>query len=212
MNSIHFSVITLAASLVGCQGAKPPCAGWEPTAQTIVAGGRAELPIPATARAALVNVTSGAGIEAWREGDDVIVRANYVAGEDSLTLTCDSGAITVPITVEPLAFEPLVEWEPSATTGPAGREYFAWWMADGGENALYLYGGFVYEPKQFTPSQELWRFDLGTKVWTTVAQTGEPPPPGGASRRAASPVSGITTAARCSTRTVRSIRRPCCAR
>lgn len=52
-------------------------------------------------------------------------------------------------------------------------------MDPSGARALYLYGGFVYEPRQFTPSSETWRLDLTTLEWSMLANGGTPPPPGG---------------------------------
>lgn len=60
---------------------------------------------------------------------------------------------------------------------PGGREYFAWWLADD-ERALYLYGGFSYVPRQFTPTTTLFRFDLATSLWSSVPLEGEAPGPG----------------------------------
>lgn len=43
-------------------------------------------------------------------------------------------------------------------------------------NTLYIYGGYLYRPQQFTITQDLWKLDLQTKTWTQVESQGDAPP------------------------------------
>lgn len=172
--------LSLALLALGCSAppALGPCGGASaPDALSLVAGGRASIPLDGTL-AGRVTAVSGTGVEAVLAAQSVTVRAGYAPGPASITLSCADGALTVRATIEALRFEPLARWS-AGPTAPAAREYFAWWMDPAGGRALYLYGGFVYEPVQFTPSTEMWRFDLTSLSWSAVTQTGTLPPPGG---------------------------------
>jgi hypothetical protein len=189
------ALFSLAAS-IGC-GAPPvvpvpaTCGGaLAPDAVTLVAGGRARIPLGAVLADEVRSITTTGGVTAIRSEGEVIVRADYETATATLTLACDEGALEVPLTIEAVRFEPLLAWDGADASSPAAREYFAWWINPADDDAVYLYGGFVYEPVQFTPSSELWRLDLTSLAWSTVAQNGTAPAPGG--RVAASSTSGTT--------------------
>lgn len=173
--------------LAACADPGPPlvptppatCGGARLAPLTLVAGGRADIVLDAALSAELVAVTATSGVEVWRDADRVIVRAGYTEASATITAACTHGRIEVPVAVEALSMRALLRWDESSLDAPPAREYFAWWMDPRGERSLYLYGGFVYRPVQFTPSTDAFRLDLRTLVWSRVTTSGEAPPPGG---------------------------------
>lgn len=113
------------------------------------------------------------------DSTEIVVRATYEEGAAALRVTCsDSSSGTVPVVVTPIAFHNLATWTGSA--GPIGREYFSWWQDASAPGTLWLFGGFVYEPTQFTPNSELWSFDVESAQWTAHGiLDGAPTTPGG---------------------------------
>lgn len=124
---------------------------------------------------------SGEGMSVTVGAADVSLRAPLGAGVHTLSLRCAQSERTVEVSVIALAFSSVASWEPDDRAGlPAGREYFAWWKSPvPNDAAVYLYGGFAYEPTQFTPTSELFRFDLSASTWTSMAQHGDRPLHGG---------------------------------
>jgi hypothetical protein len=107
----------------------------------------------------------------------VAIRAPYVAsadGEVALRLGCGQ---TIPIELRPLTWTRLAEWVEGK--GANAREYGAWWLDPEGTGALVVFGGFHYFPKQFTPSNDAWRFDFATAAWSPLAGDALPTLPGG---------------------------------
>lgn len=92
-----------------------------------------------------------------------------------LAVDCDGSTVfgTFDFTIAPLLWTRAAEWTGSG--GPTAREYFSMFLDPNDANRLYVHGGFVYVPQQFTPSDELWSLDLSTKTWSTVAQSGAKP-------------------------------------
>lgn len=173
-----FSCVILAACGTPAPPPPPPaCAGASFDPITLAAGGRAELALDAALAAELTEVTASPGVTAWRDGDKIVVRAGYEASSATLTATCTTGTLSVPVTVEALSMTPLLAWDASNPDAPPAREYFAWWP--GQDRAIYLYGGFVFQPTQFTPSTEAYRFDLVTNAWSRLTTNGDLPAPGG---------------------------------
>ena len=125
---------------------------------------------------ALVKLPPGASVEVEhpqarvvRDDDEgVWLRAPFDVGEHPLRVTCAGGEARVTLRVTALTFEPLLAWEGE----PQGREYFSWWSDDSSDR-LFLYGGFVYEPAQFTPNQDLFALDLTRRTWSQVDLVGE---------------------------------------
>jgi hypothetical protein len=118
-----------------------------------------------------------ASIEATR----IVLRAPYGEGPRTARFVCATGTATASVDVQPLRWSSVAEWTGNEAEGvPGGREYFAWWLSpSAGEQALYMYGGFAFEPRQFTPRSDLYRFDRRSNVWSQVTQTGPLPAPGG---------------------------------
>ncbi len=171
------SLVLLGACDAPAPPTPPPvCGGVTLSPLRLAAGGRAEVVLDAALTAELTDVRAE-GVEVFREEDRLIVRAGYEAGTHGVTATCSTGTLTFEVTVDAIAMEPLASWTASDTEAPPGREYFAWWIDGDGDVALY--GGFVYQPRQFTPSSDAFRFDLETLTWSRLTVGGALPPPGG---------------------------------
>lgn len=123
---------------------------------------------------------SGAGWQAVLDGDRVTVRAAYAAAPKAdLVVTWPAHEVTLPLTLRPLTWRALPSW--AAGEGPAGREYFTFWVDPDDADTAWLYGGFHYRPEQFTPGNDLWRLDLVEETWTAVDAGDDAPARGGAS-------------------------------
>lgn len=111
------------------------------------------------------------------ENDELRVTLPYGVDTSRLVLGVDCNGATAfstfDFTVEPLQWSRAAEWTGSA--GPTAREYFSMWLDPNDSNRIYLHGGFVYVPQQFTPSDELWSLDIAAKTWRSVAQSGAKP-------------------------------------
>lgn len=170
-------LLLAALALAACSPPPPPpvCGGVTLPPISLAAGGRAELVLDEALTAELVELAAP-GVTTFREGDVLVVRAGYEAGTHTLTATCTTGVVTTSIDVAPLSMTLLAQWDAATSGAPGGREYFAWWADD---TSVYLYGGFVFVPRQFTPSTEAFRFDLASSTWSPLTAAGTPPPPGG---------------------------------
>lgn len=99
--------------------------------------------------------------------DADLVRAPYEPGAYPVEVRAACGETsTRTVTVEALAFGEPIEW----TVGPDAREHPAMWIDPAEPDALYLFGGFSFAPRQFTVVDDLWRFDLNTEAWTEIGQ------------------------------------------
>ncbi len=183
------SAVALAAFALMCsaaceeQPAPAPsgvCAG---ATEQATAGGLLELP-----RGDVESVVDG-DVRAWLDDEVLAVRAPADPGQHELEVVCPTGRATVRLDVETPRFSPVAQWSPEEDPGtPGGREYFATWMGVDDDRGIYVYGGFVFEPQQFTPNHDLFRFDLLTEAWQSVpvsSTSGELPFPGGRIARGA---------------------------
>ncbi len=85
-------------------------------------------------------------------------------------------------TVEIVTRRPRWSAQPSWTPGddgPPGREYFAFWRDPDDEDTAFVFGGFHYEPVQFTIANDLWSYNLNTGGWNELENTGAPLQAGG---------------------------------
>lgn len=140
-----------------------------------------EVPDDLTVRAgALVpfaaSEVGGSAVELSWPGSFVVlgpdeVRAPYDPGTYAVDVRAACGDETQrTITVEALAFGAPIEW----TVGPDAREHPAMWIDPAEPDALYLFGGFSFVPRQFTVVDDLWRFDLNAESWTQLDNGGAP--------------------------------------
>lgn len=167
--SVLLSFLVVACSTSEVTPILVPCrSSTSPSEITLRAGARVRI-----AREAVTNDTDATfeAIGPVRVFDDatsagqLVVRSTYEDADAAIRVTCsDATTFDVPVVTAPVEFSNLATW--SGDDGPTGREYFAMWQDRSQASRLWLYGGFVYYPQQFTPNAELWSFDLTTAVWT----------------------------------------------
>ena len=118
----------------------------------------------------LVSMEAPAG---WSVPAPGLLRASYDADPTNVavTVTCEGGSASASIILEPRAWK----WQLLSEDGPAAREHTVMWIDTSDPDSLYLYGGYLYEPVQFTASFDMWRLDLSTNEWTEVQQEGDVP-------------------------------------
>lgn len=122
------------------------------------------------------------GVDAELEGEGVpstlrlVVHASAEPGEVVVRADCDGASGTLGFQVEGARprWDAFPSWTPG-TGGPPGREYFNMWLDDTDPGRLFVFGGFHYEPVQFTVAWDLWSLDLGAEAWTALTPAGEPP-------------------------------------
>jgi hypothetical protein len=151
-------------------------------------GARTRLPVTVGADVgSVVVVSAAAGLRAALSptGDELVLEAAYGTGGQTLPValeaSCGDAAapLEVVTTVRGIDFAPVLEWS-SADAGPPGREYGTMWIDAEDPDRLLVFGGFHYQPEQFTPSADLWEYDLAGNAWTELTPTGAVPMmPGG---------------------------------
>jgi hypothetical protein len=123
-------------------------------------------------------VFEGDGLTVVAEEARLLVYPSYGATSGTLRVRCGAATFEAPVTIEPLAWSPVASWDP-ATSGPPAREYGAWWIDEAAPRGLFVFGGFHYFPRQFTPAWDLWFYDFAAASWTEVPSTDPPMAPGG---------------------------------
>ncbi|MBX7114229.1 MAG: hypothetical protein K1X64_07820 [Myxococcaceae bacterium] len=93
-----------------------------------------------------------------------------------LSLTCpeQTATQTLPVTVRALSWSRATEWT-EGVDGPPGREYGSMWVDDTAPDTLWVYGGFHYQPQQFTPGKDLWALNLLDGKWQQLMPSGPAP-------------------------------------
>ncbi len=94
----------------------------------------------------------------------------------SFELTCGEESRTTELAVEvrPLRWSAAVAWTPKQN-GPTAREHPALWFDEQNPDHLYLFGGYLFEPSQYTVGWDLWRLDLATGTWSELQANGAAP-------------------------------------
>lgn len=160
--------------------ALPSCGIEAPAGLEVVGGGLGRLEAVAVGGVGAVEARAPEGWGAWSEGGSgVLLRAPYVGGEGSLAWSLDCGDGTGAVAETALTVRAVSwsrRWSLSGGDGPAEREHPTVWIHPEDPDGLYLFGGYLYRPRQFTPADDLWRFDLASGRWEAVAQEGERPP------------------------------------
>lgn len=160
------------------------CAPEWPERVTVSAGGRVTLPVTAAGLRADDAALEPSGVTLVQVGDRVALRAPAELRDGtpaSLTVRCAATARTIAVELRALAFQKLAGWE--ETTGAPAREYGAFWLDEESSGGLVVFGGYHYVPKQFTPSNDAWRFDFATNAWSPLASAGAPTRPGARAAR-----------------------------
>ncbi len=139
-------------------------------------GSRLDVDLDPQVMASLSRVSGTEGLETTLRETGLSIRVGYDRLDASLTIERDAcEPLTLPVQISPLEWGLLASWDPAVDHGPPAREYGAWSLAHfGGRYGLFVIGGFHYRPRQFTPSNDVWFFDLEAKAWREVDSTGAP--------------------------------------
>lgn len=124
----------------------------------------------------------GQMLTAQLDADDpsrVHVRAHYEAGTHVLELDLEcmrdglSATRLINVEVAALQVDYVEDW--GDDNGPVRREHAPLLFHPDDPNALYMYGGLAYRPRQFTVLTDFWRFDRDTLTWSSIEVKGTPP-------------------------------------
>jgi hypothetical protein len=135
-------------------------------------GGRIDVDV-ATDPGALYAIHAPPG---WRVVDRRIEPPYGVSGRFPVTATatCADGSVgqgALDVDVRRLRFA-SIQW--SAGDGPAEREHPLLFLDAEDPDRMFLFGGFLFEPRQFTIAADLWAFDLAAETWTAVTSSNAP--------------------------------------
>lgn len=150
----------------------------------LVEGGTSSFTVEVDGPVAQLSVADGFVGRVVLEQSDLAIRPDYGTGETTqavtLSYTCDGRAETqvVELPVRAITWRPLPAWV-EGDDGPLNREYGAMWIDPADPDAFFAFGGFHYRPSQFTPANELWRYDLAAEQWSQVEAMDAPYRPGG---------------------------------
>lgn len=156
------------------------CSALKVPASLELGEGRSQrIALPSGTDTSSFRVDGQGGADGWIESKEgnasLVLRAGYGDEAATVKLNCGAnGSTTVAITRKKIVWTKLSEWK-GGTDGPLGREYFTFWQDQGNPNRLFVFTGFHYVPKQYTPSNDLWSFELATKQWTELKPTGTMP-------------------------------------
>lgn len=124
-----------------------------------------------------ITALAGEGVATWARGESWVGRTGYEADAATLTaqVSCASGveAVTIALSAAAPEVEVIKGW---GAAGPEGREHATLWADEADPDGLYMYGGYGFEPSQFTILTDLWRLDLKAGTWAQQAATGDAPP------------------------------------
>lgn len=161
-----------------------PC-GWKATAPASVRlGASIAVPLGATRSDMTFTVSQVDDGVARVDGGVLEVTAPFDSFGSSvavqLEVLCagkrETGRVEVPIERQVKWAQPIT-W--AAAAGPSEREHPSLFIDDAAPDALWLFGGFTFEPRQFTVVNDLWRLDLVTNQWALVDTTNAPMVAGG---------------------------------
>lgn len=108
-----------------------------------------------------------------KEPNRLVLRTDYSPETKQtvvLLVSCgnDTSKVSIDIEVKPVVWSSVPSWKPG-DTGPLEREHPRVWWDASSPDTLWLWGGLVFVPKQFTPSYDLWKLDVPSGKWTKVA-------------------------------------------
>jgi len=118
-----------------------------------------------------VQAPEGWRVELNEAGLDLVVGYTVQTATVSVSTVCANGQVVqsdLPLAVQPLSFSLAAQWT-GGDDGPKAREYFSMWVDPEDAERLWVFGGFHYRPRQFTPAQDIWSMDLKTHAWTQHA-------------------------------------------
>ncbi len=153
---------------------------------SISPGGRVQVTREGGLNGEALTFSTSEGLSATLTEQKLTLRATYEFRGGTLTAHCATGSQhAARVAVRPLEWTNVAEWQP-AQVGPPGREYGGWWV-DAVRERLFVFGGFHYEPRQFTPANDLWSFDLVGATWSRTTTTAPVTAPGGRVARGPGP-------------------------
>lgn len=110
------------------------------------------------------------------EGAHLRVRAAYAPSGGTAAIELDlrcgttTGTAAIRYELRPIRWRSLPAW--TGAEGPDAREHPALFIDPNQPDHLYLYGGFGFVPRQFSPRFDLWRYDLSADRWARTATSG----------------------------------------
>jgi hypothetical protein len=111
------------------------------------------------------------------QDNTLVMRAGYEEDVENLSLFLSCGSTlmehSIEVSYRQAQWTELGPW--TDEEGPAEREHTQIWIDPAHGDDLYLFGGYLFSPAQFTPAHDLWRFDLEEEIWAEVDQTGDVP-------------------------------------
>ncbi len=152
------------------------CALKDPGPISISEGSRFQLDLETVPGGGTISVRDRPlGTTVTLEGAHLKVRAPYGSlgpAAVALDLRCGTATATAAISYElrPIRWRSLPAW--SGVEGPDAREHPALFIDPNQADHLYLFGGFGFVPRQFSPRFDLWRYDLSADRWTRTATRG----------------------------------------
>ncbi|MHB8878850.1 MAG: Kelch repeat-containing protein [Myxococcaceae bacterium] len=164
-------------------GQEEPCAiGELPVSLAIGEGGRLVVPLAPTGSGATVEVTqvpAGWSAKVLASPLRLTVRAPYdVSGVFGMSLAVRCGEKRVPkgllIEAHKASWSTLAAWSPSATT-PATRQMPTFWIDAANPDRMLMFGGHLYQPVQWTVTNDVWAIDLVDGVWSQVQSANTAP-------------------------------------
>ncbi|HAA54359.1 MAG TPA: hypothetical protein DCE42_06365 [Myxococcales bacterium] len=154
-----------------------------PTKLTISEGGRIQIPLDTQPAGGVVRVKELP--DNWRaayqpEQSRWIVRPAYgIEGNHSFTIEVECNgtktSYTQDVEVTALTWKSYGNWVAGKNQTPKEREHPKLWINDSDPDGLWMFGGFLFDPQQFTPTHDLWRFDLETKTWEQITPSNASP-------------------------------------
>jgi hypothetical protein len=150
----------------------------EQTSLSVREGGRVRVALAFDPGAVLTATTTSPGFVATIEGTTLTIEPPYgSAGAHTFAIAAEcAGAreeTEVALEVQKIAAAPITPW--SGTAGPAAREHPLLWIDAADPDRLLLFGGYLFEPRQYTPAWDLWALDLASDTWSEL-QTTTPAP------------------------------------
>ena len=92
-----------------------------------------------------------------------------------VTATCNdaSGEDTLSVEVTRISWQELTPWT-AGVDGPLEREHPMLFVDAGDPDRLLMFGGFLFQPQQYTITNDLWAYDLANETWTELNSNGAP--------------------------------------
>jgi hypothetical protein len=150
---------------------------------TVAEGARSRLPLLMAGDISDLSAESSLG-EAKVVDGAVVTKTPYGSGGETLELTLsyscagETQQTTLSHSVRTIAWAALPSWTPG-NDGPLGREYGTMWIDEANPDRMLAWGGFHYQPEQFTPASEFWQYDLVAQSWSQLSPVNAPLRPGG---------------------------------